>query len=53
LQAFKVTAITKFGIYDHDLRHARLSMQALNALVAPDTLDTLYKVKLAPGVTLD
>lgn len=46
---FTVGAITKFGIYDHDLRFARVDLRVLNEIFGKYHLDSAYKVRLKPG----
>ncbi len=50
---FTITAITKFGIYEHDMRYAYLSLNVLKKLFEPEPLQTLYKVALSGSVPLD
>lgn len=50
---FKVTGITKFGIYDHDLRYARVDLPALNDLFKRTTLEPMYKVKVKPSASIE
>lgn len=50
---FVVTAIVKFGIYDHDLRYVRVSLDVLNEVFRRHHLEPLYKVKIKPGYTVD
>jgi lipoprotein-releasing system permease protein len=50
---FVVTAIVKFGIFDHDLRYVRVSLDVLNEVFRRHHLEPLYKVKIAPGYTVD
>jgi lipoprotein-releasing system permease protein len=48
-----VTAITKFGIYDHDLRWARIDLKTLNDLLQIADIEPMYKVRVLPKVSLD
>ncbi len=50
---FVVTAVAKFGIYDHDLRYVRMDIHALNELFRRHHLEPLYKVKVAQGYTIE
>ncbi len=50
---FVVTAIAKFGIYDHDLRYVRVDINVLNELFRRYHLEPLYKIKVAPGYSID
>lgn len=52
LQPFVVTAITKFGLYDHDLHYARLDLKTLKKIFNKENVSPLYKVKLKKGVPL-
>lgn len=49
----QVTAITKFGIYDHDLRYARIHLDLLNELMAGQLDAPMYKVRVASDTTID
>lgn len=46
---FFVSAVTKFGIYDHDLRHARIDLRVLNEVFRRADQEPMYKVKVGPG----
>ncbi len=50
---FKVTAITKFGIYDHDLHYARIDLRILNSLFRKTASEPMYKVKVKPSATIE
>lgn len=50
---FVVTAISKFGIYDHDLRYARVDLNVLNELFRKFHLEPFYKCKVRPGFSID
>jgi len=52
LEPFVVTAITKFGLYDHDLHYARIDLNVLKTIFHQEKAAPLYKVKLKPGVPL-
>lgn len=52
LEPFTVTAITKFGLYDHDLHYARVSVDILKTMFHKESGTSLYKVKLKSGVDL-
>ena len=49
---FTVTAITKFGIYDHDLHYARIDLRILNELFRRNQ-EPMYKVKVGHGYGID
>jgi ABC-type lipoprotein release transport system permease subunit len=49
---FEVTAITKFGIYDHDMRYARIDLKVLQKLFHLEHVEPLYKVSTAEDVNL-
>jgi len=49
---FRVTAITKFGIYDHDLRYARLPLTYLNELMGAELEAPMYKVNAAESFSI-
>lgn len=46
---FTVTAITKFGIYDHDLRYARMDLRLLERLFGRKGFEPMYKTRLGEG----
>lgn len=50
---FVISALVKFGIYDHDLRYVRVDIQVLNEVFRRHHLEPLYKLKLAPGYSAD
>ena len=50
---FVVTAITKFGIYEHDLRYSYLDLETLRTLFLKSSLEPLYKVSPQKGFPLD
>ncbi|MBY0370689.1 FtsX-like permease family protein, partial [bacterium] len=50
---FVVTALTKFGIYDHDLRYVRVDLRVLNEIFRRHHLEPLHKLKIDPGYTVD
>lgn len=43
---FVVTAITKFGIYDHDLRYARADLSVIQRLFHRADAEPIYKTRL-------
>ncbi len=49
---FLVTAITKFGVYTHDLRYARVSLETLNTLFNRTGFEPMYKTRLAEGAVV-
>lgn len=49
---FVVRGITKFGIYDHDLRYAYLSLPRLLEITQRDGSEPFYKLKLRDGSDL-
>jgi lipoprotein-releasing system permease protein len=49
---FVVSALTKFGIYDHDLRYVRVDINVLNEIFKKYHLEPRYKVKVVAGVSL-
>jgi lipoprotein-releasing system permease protein len=50
---FTVTGILKFGIYDHDLRYARLDIQILNEVFSKYKLEPFYKCKVRETSSVD
>lgn len=50
---FRVTAITRFGIYDHDLRYAYMSYASLRELLGATVPVSLYRVALDSHEALD
>lgn len=48
---FVITAITKFGIYDHDLRYAKADFRVLREIFKT-AAHTMYKCRLAEGFNL-
>ena len=50
---FTVTAITKFGIYDNDLRFVRVDLKVLSEIFRSHHLEPIYKLRVAPGYTVD
>src|SRR5690606_31289612 len=50
---FRVTAITKFGIYDHDMRYARIDLNVLKEIFRTHHVEPMYKTKVASGVPLE
>jgi lipoprotein-releasing system permease protein len=50
---FVVTGTTKFGIYDHDLRYAYISLGVLKEIFYPEQLLTMYKTRVSPNANLD
>ena len=46
---FLVTAITKFGIYDHDMHYARIDLKVLDLLFHRQDMEPMYKVKVGRG----
>ena len=50
---FMVTAITKFGIYNHDVRYAYVSLPMLKQIYEQEVPRTLYKLALDGKVSLD
>jgi len=51
-EPFIVTGITKFGIYDHDLRYSYIDLRKLEELFYRRPIEPLYKVALS-GISLD
>ncbi len=49
---FVVSALTQFGIYDHDLRYVRVDINVLHEIFKKYHLEPRYKVKVAPGTSL-
>jgi lipoprotein-releasing system permease protein len=47
----RVTAVTKFGIYDHDLRYARVQLKHLDELMQGELDEPTYKVAVADNST--
>jgi len=47
---FTVTGITRFGIYEHDLRSAHIDLKVLKSLLP---LESMYRVKLREGEDLE
>jgi lipoprotein-releasing system permease protein len=50
---FVVTALSKFGIYDHDLRYVRVDINVLHEIFKKYHLEPRYKVKTVPGEGLE
>lgn len=50
---FTVTAITKFGIYDHDLRYARVDLEVLDRLFGRRGFEPMYKTKIGAGLEVN
>ena len=50
---FRVTAITKFGIYDHDMRYARIDLNVLKEIFRTHHVEPMYKTKVVSGVPLE
>ncbi len=50
---FVVTALTKFGIYDHDLRYARVDITSLKEVFRTHHVEPMYKTRLAPSANMD
>ncbi len=48
-----VTGITKFGIYDHDLHHARMGMRALADIFRKSNQEPIYKTRIRAGENFD
>lgn len=42
---FTVSAVTKFGIYEHDLHYARIDIDVLNDLFSRDSYEPIYKIR--------
>jgi lipoprotein-releasing system permease protein len=51
-EPFVVTGITKFGIYEHDLRYSYIDLKKLEELFYRRPLEPLYKVALS-GISID
>ncbi|NBX77190.1 MAG: ABC transporter permease [Proteobacteria bacterium] len=51
-EPFVVTGITKFGIYEHDLRYSYIDLKKLEELFYRRPLEPLYKVALS-GISVD
>lgn len=49
---FVVSAIVKFGIYDHDLRYARIDLGVLNEMFRRFHLEPFYKTKVKAGLSI-
>ena len=49
---FTVTAITKFGIYDHDLRWARIDYSVLQEIFRLGGTSPMYKIKVKAGTPI-
>jgi lipoprotein-releasing system permease protein len=49
---FLVTAITKFGIYDHDLHFARIDFRVFRELFKNDESEPMYKVRLSDKASI-
>ncbi|MBI4405077.1 MAG: ABC transporter permease [Deltaproteobacteria bacterium] len=47
---FVVTGITRFGIYDHDLRYAQTALKTVQAVFKRTDAENMYKLKLEQGV---
>lgn len=50
---FVVTALTRFGIYDHDQRYAYMEMATLKKYFPQRTHENYYKVKLEKGESVE
>lgn len=50
---FVVTAVTKFGIYEHDLRYARISLDVLKEIFRTYFVEPMYKCRLSEGADLN
>jgi len=50
---FIVTAITKFGIYEHDLHYARIDLKVLDEIYKRYQVEPMYKCRLEDGANLD
>lgn len=50
---FQVTAITKFGIHDHDLRYARIDLSVLKEIFRTHHVEPMYKTLIKEGTPLD
>jgi lipoprotein-releasing system permease protein len=50
---FLVTGISKLGMYDHDMRFARMDLQVLDDLFRKYGLEPRYKVKLKKGADIN
>ncbi len=46
IMSFSVTAITKFGIYDHDLRYARIDLRILKEIFRTHYIEPMYKCRI-------
>jgi len=44
---FTISGITRFGIYDHDLRYARVDLGVLNSIYQTQSLEPYYKTALS------
>ena len=51
-EPFVVTGITKFGIYEHDLRYSYIDLKKLEELFYRRPIEPLYKVALS-GISVD
>lgn len=50
---FFVAAVTRFGIYDHDLRYARVDRKLVEKLFQRDGFEPMWKIRLAPTANLE
>ncbi len=50
---FTVTALTKFGIYEHDLRYARVDISSLKEVFRTHHVEPMYKTKISDKANLD
>lgn len=50
---FVVTALTKFGIYDHDMRYARIDLRSLKEVFHTHHVEPMYKTKLKEKAKID
>ena len=51
--AFEVSAIVKFGIYDHDLRWVRIGLPVFNEVFRRHHLEPIYRLKVAKPHSVD
>lgn len=49
---FFVSAVTRFGIYDHDLRYARVDRRLVEKLFDREGFETMWKMRVEPGRSL-
>jgi lipoprotein-releasing system permease protein len=50
---FFVAAVTRFGIYDHDLRYARVDRRLVEKLFQREGYEPMWKLRVEPGRPLE